>query len=306
LDPVTVFAPATVANIGPGFDILGLAVTGVGDTIEARKTDLPGVVIEAIYGDGGRLPLCPTKNTAGIAAAEALKVVGANSGVAIKIHKGMPLGSGLGSSAASAAAAVWAVAVLHEFEDKQALLPACLAAEAQVSGYHADNVAPALLGGFVLINSYHPLRVESLPVPTNLHLVLVTPDHEIPTADARSVVPKTVPLEKVVANASCLSAMIVASFKDEIVAFGRAIVDEIIEPARAHLIPGFQQVKQAALQAGGFGCSISGAGPTVFAIAGSSEAGQKIGRAMQGAFQKAGLSSMANVAAVDMRGARQL
>lgn len=306
MERVKVFAPATVANIGPGFDVLGLAVTGLGDIVEANKIDSPEVIIEAVSGDDGRLSLDPSRNTAGIAARETLKIIGTTTGVAVRLHKGMPLGSGLGSSAASAAAAAWAVALLNDFEDKAALLPACLAAEAAVSGYHADNVAPSLCGGLILISGYNPLRIDFLPVPSNLHIVLVTPAYEIPTAQARAVVPKMIALDKVVANAGHLSAMIAASFKDDVVAFGRAIVDEIIEPARAHLIPGFQRVKQMALEAGGLGCSISGAGPTVFAIANSLDSGQEIGRAMQDAFHKAGLSSVVNIASVDDQGARQI
>lgn len=303
---VKVFAPATVANIGPGFDVLGLAVTGLGDTVEAKKIDSSEVIIEAVSGDDGRLSLDPSKNTAGVAAQETLKIIGTTTGVVIKLHKGMPLGSGLGSSAASAAAAAWAVALLNDFHDKTALLPACLAAEAAVSGYHADNVAPSLLGGLVLISGYNPLSIDSLPTPSDLHIVLVIPAYEVPTAQARAVVPKMIALDKVVANAGHLSAMIAASFKDDVIAFGRDIVDEIIEPARAHLIPGFQQVKEAALKAGALGCSISGAGPTIFAIADSFAIGLKIGRAMQGAFYKAGLSSEVKIALVDNQGAQQI
>ncbi|NIP24762.1 MAG: homoserine kinase [Phycisphaerae bacterium] len=306
MERVKVFAPATVANIGPGFDVLGLAVTGLGDIVEANKIDSPEVIIETVSGDDGRLSLDPSKNTAGVAARETLQIIGTATGVVIKLHKGMPLGSGLGSSAASAAAAAWAVALLNDFDDKTAVLPACLAAEAAVSGYHADNVAPSLLGGLVLISGYNPLRINSLPTPSNLHIVLVIPAHEVPTAQARAVVPKMIALDKVVANAGYLSAMIAASFKNDVIAFGRAVVDEIIEPARAHLIPGFQQVKQVALEAGGLGCSISGAGPTVFALADSFAVGQEIGEAMQDAFYKAGLSSVVNIASVDDQGARQI
>ena len=303
MNSVKVFAPATIANLGPGFDILGLAVQGVGDIVEATRVDAPGVHIEAIEGDSGRLPRAVTKNTAGIAAVEALKIIGVEAGIALKLYKGMPLGSGLGSSAASAAAAVWAVAALAGFDDKAALLPACLAAEAGVSGYHADNVAPALLGGLVLIEGYNPLRVQSLPTPDSLHLVLVTPDCEIPTAQARSVVPREIALDKVVSNMGHLSAMLAAAFRGDVAAMGRAVVDDIIEPARAHLIPGFRQVKQAALEAGAYGCSISGAGPTLFAVTDSPASGEQVAQAMQAAFANAHLTSEARVTMVDKQGA---
>jgi len=304
MESVRVFAPATVANIGPGFDVLGMAVTGQGDTVEARLTAAPGVVIEDIVGDGGRLPRDPAKNTAGIAAAETLKILGAGGGVALTLHKNLPLGSGLGSSAASAAAAAWAVAVLHGFADKIALLPAGLAAEAAVSGYHADNVAPALLGGLVLIYGYRPLQLEKLPVPDGLHLALVTPTYELPTARARQVVPQNVPLKAVVANVGRLGAMVAAAFKNDAALFGRAACDEIIEPARMGLIPGFASVKEAALSAGAWACSISGAGPTVFAVCGTAQAGRAVGLVMQAAFARAGLSSAVAVAQADSVGAR--
>lgn len=303
---VRVFAPATVANLGPGFDVLGLAVGGRGDVVEARLIDRPDVVIEEITGDNGRLSLDAAKNTAGVAATETLKIIGATGGVALKLHKNMPLGSGLGSSAASAAAAAWGVAVLHGFDDKPALMPAGLAAEAAVSGYHADNVAPSLLGGMVLISGYHPLRMQSLPVPKNLVVALVTPKHEVPTAQARAVIPKKIALEKIVANSGNLAAMVAACFTDDVAAFGRAVVDVIIEPARAGLIPGFAAVKSAALDAGAFGCSISGAGPTVFAVCDSDSAGERVAQAMQSAFLQAGLASSAQVVRPDLTGARVL
>ena len=303
---VRVFAPATVANLGPGFDVLGLAVDGRGDVVEARSIDRSDVIIEEITGDDGRLSRDAAKNTAGVAARETLKIIGATGGVALKLHKNMPLGSGLGSSAASAAAAAWAVAALHGFNDKSALMPAGLAAEAAVSGYHADNVAPSLLGGMVLIAGYHPLRMQSLPVPNNLVMALVTPKHEVPTARARAVIPQKIPLEKIVANSGNLAAMVAACFADDVAAFGRAVVDAIIEPARAGLIPGFAAVKAAALDAGAFGCSISGAGPTVFAVCDSEAAGEQVAQAMQSAFLQAGLASSAQIVRPDLTGARVL
>lgn len=303
---VRVFAPATVANLGPGFDVLGLAVTGRGDVVEARLIDEPRVIIEEISGDGGRLSFDPARNTAGVAALETLKIIGATDGVALKLHKNMPLGSGLGSSAASAAAAAWAVAVLHGFDDKLALMPAGLAAEASVSGYHADNVAPSLVGGMVLISGYRPLRMQSLPVPQNLVLALVTPEHEVPTAQARAVIPEKISLKKIVANSGNLAAMVAACFVDDVPAFGQSVVDAIIEPARARLIPGFAAVKNAALNAGAFGCSISGAGPTVFAVCDSDDMGERVAQAMQSAFLQAGLNSVARVAHPDLTGARLL
>lgn len=306
MESIRVFAPATVANLGPGFDVLGLAVNGPGDVVEARFRTGTGVTIEAISGDGGRLTRVTEKNTAGVVALETQKIIGDARGISLRIEKHMPLSSGLGSSAASAAAAAWAVAQLHQFEDKTALMPACLAAEASVSGYHADNVAPSLLGGMVLIKGYHPLELQQLPPPSKLVMVLVTPKFELPTAKARQAVPEAVPLCDMIVNSGHLAAMVAACFVDDAEQFGRAVVDAVVEPARAALIPAFEAVKSAALQNGAFGCSISGGGPTVFAVCDSTVVGERVGRAMQAAFQSAGLESMRRIATPDSAGARQI
>lgn len=305
---VRVFAPATIANIGPGFDVLGVAVEGLGDVVEARLLDgRPGrVLIERIEGDGGRLPREADHNTAGIAARETLKLLGnPDHGVALTLYKGLPLSSGLGSSAASAAAACWAVNLLFDAPlSKQDLLPAALAAEAHVSGWHADNVGPALLGGFVLIRSYRPLDLIRLPASPNMLFVLAMPEYELPTQKARGVVPTTVSLQQHVANSGNLGALVAGICTGDTRLLGRAVQDEIVEPARAPLIPGFQQVKEAALEAGAYGCSISGAGPTVFAVTDDEGRAGRIAEAMRAAFASAGLKSRTHVGRVDAEGAR--
>ena len=303
---VTVFAPATSANLGPGFDVFGVAIDGLGDWVTATRRKEVGVIIESIEGDDGRLPLEADENTAGIAARETLRLIGADIGVALRLRKGLPLGSGLGSSAASAAAATWAVnALLGQPLSKQALLHACLVAEVGVSGWHADNVGPSLFGGFLLIRSYDPLDMIALPTPPGLIFVLVTPTCELPTKMAREVLPKSILLKQHIVNNGNLAAMIAALFKGSLPLLGRAIEDIIVEPVRAPLIPGFAAVKAAALEAGAFGCSISGAGPTLFAISDEMEKAKRIANAMQQAFQThGGLSSQTHIAPVDNEGAR--
>lgn len=305
---VRAFAPATVANIGPGFDVLGVAVEGLGDVVEARLIEGPPgtVVIEHIEGDGGRLPHNAERNTAGIAARETLKLLGSSdAGVAISLYKGLPLSSGLGSSGASAAAACWAVNELFGAPlSKEELLPAALAAEAGVSGWHADNVGPALLGGFVLIRSYTPLDLIRLPTPSAVLFVLAIPKYELPTQKAREALPVTVSLKQHVANSGNLGALVAGICTHNVPLLGRAVQDEIVEPARAPLIPGFQQVKQAALEAGAYGCSISGAGPTVFAITDDEARARHIAEAMRTAFAAAGLASHTHIGRVDQQGAR--
>ncbi len=305
-ETITVFAPATIANLGPGFDVLGVAVDGLGDWVSVRRRDDSQVVIESIIGDEGKLSLDPTKNTAGIAAQEALRLIGASYGVTMSLKKGLPLGSGLGSSGASAAAAAWAVNVLHgEPLGKTDLLNAGLAAESAVSGWHADNVGPSLFGGFILIRSYSPLDLLELPAPYNLAFALVTPHLELPTRAARAAVPEMISIKQHIANNGNLAAMIAALFGGSVALLGKAMEDAIIEPARAPLIPGFARVKAAALEAGALACSISGAGPTLFAVTDDPARAALVAQAMQHAFMKeANLLSYAHVARVDPEGAR--
>lgn len=308
METVRAFAPSTIANLGPGFDVLGLALTGPGDTVEVKRVDQPGVIIEAVAGDNGRLPRDPAMNTAGVAAQHVLDFLDPSAGVALTLIKDLPLGSGLGSSAASAAAAIWAVAALLDFEEKLPLLPAGVAAEAVAGGYHADNIAPALLGGMIAVQrcDAEQIVVHQIPSPTGLYIVLVTPEWEIQTRRARQLTPQTVPLRQMVANAGNLSGLIIAGFHNDVHAFGRSIIDGVIEPARAPLIPGFATVKAAAMDAGALGCSIGGSGPTVFAMCDSPEVARQVGAAMQRAFAAESLASAFRVAQVDPVGARLL
>ncbi|MGH2543387.1 MAG: homoserine kinase, partial [Ardenticatenaceae bacterium] len=227
MDSITVFAPGTVANLGPGFDILGVAVEGIGDWVTATLQDETGVVIDSIEGDAGRLSWEPGENTAGIAAREVLERLGVTGmGVALRVRKGLPLGSGLGSSGASAAAAAWAVNVLfNQPLSKEELLHAGLVAEGAVSGWHADNIGPSLLGGFVLVRAYDPLDVIELPTPHGLLFALVTPETELSTRQARSAVPETVSLSQHVENSGNLAALIAALFAGSISRLGRAVQD---------------------------------------------------------------------------------
>jgi homoserine kinase len=305
-DSVTVFAPATIANLGPGFDVLGVAIDGVGDWVTASPRDDNAVVIERIEGDGGKLSLDAAKNTAGIAAQEALRLMESKHGVTLRLRKGLPLGSGLGSSGASAAAAAWAVNVLYgQPLGKEGLLHAGLVAESSVSGWHADNVGPSLFGGFILIRAYEPLDVMELPAPYDTVFALCTPHIELPTRAARAAVPEMIPIKQHIANNGNLAAMVAALFGGSVPLLGRAMQDAIIEPARAHLIPSFYEAKAAAMAAGAMACSISGAGPTLFALTNDPAQATIIAQAMQRAFREhAHLDSSTHVARVDAEGAR--
>ncbi len=302
-----VFAPATVANLGPGFDVLGLALEQPGDTVAVRRSAGSGVRIASIEGDGGVLPRESGKNTAGIAAVEVLRRADSRLGVELDVVKGMPLGSGLGSSAASAAAA--AVGVNRLLGDPLTpldLVACCVEAETAVSGRHADNVAPAVLGGLVLVRTVDPLDVWRLPVPSNLYIVVVTPVFELPTRLARAALPDTVPMGTVVQNSANLAALIHALHSNDIELLGRALVDKIVTPARTPLIPGCDRVIEAARDAGALASSISGAGPSVFALCASNDRTDAVATAMSEAFSEAGLTSSAVISPADCPGARLL
>ncbi len=309
---IRVFAPASIANLGPGFDCLGIAIEGVGDfvSVRARADGARGVVISEITGESGGIPLEAEENCAGRAALAVLAQSGPASpvaGIEMKIHKGLPRGSGLGSSAASAVAgAVAAHLLLGSRLGNNALLEAALAGEMVASGgRHADNLAASLLGGFTIVRSHDPLEVTRLDAPPGLRLVVVLPEMEIETRYARSILPESIALEAAKANWAHVAAMVAAVARGQVADIGRAVVDAVAEPARRHLIPGFDEVKRAALEAGAFGCSISGAGPAVFAIA-SPESGDRVAAAMHAAFARHGLGARHFAAAPDNRGARRV
>ena len=323
---VRVFAPATVSNLGPGFDVLGLALQQPGDLVEAELHDEPGVKIVAVTGAGDALTTDPTRNVVGIAAADVLRRLqdkvqgpaasgqnqGPRNGVGVRLwlHKQMPLASGLGSSAASSVAGALAVNELFGGGlSRRELVASALEGERAASGApHADNAAPSLLGGIVLIRSYDPLELVSLPIPPELRVVVVHPHCEVATASARALVSKRrYELGDVVANLGNVGALISALHQNDLELFGRSIRDRLVEPVRAGLIPGFQQVKDAALAAGALGCSISGSGPSVFAFSGSDRGASRVAAAMRDAFRAAAdLESDVYVGPVNARGASTL
>ncbi|KAE8008906.1 hypothetical protein FH972_005374 [Carpinus fangiana] len=314
LTSVKAFAPATVANLGPGFDFLGCAVDGLGDfvSLSVDPNVHPGrISIAHITGDAsGKLSKNPNWNCAGIAAIEVMKMLGIRSvGLSLSLHKGLPLGSGLGSSAASAAAA--AVAVNEIFGGRlrpEELVLAGLKSEERVSGYHADNVAPAIMGGFILIRNYEPLELMRLnfPAEKDLFFVLVSPDFEAPTKKMRAALPGEIGMAHHVWNCSQAGALVASVLQGDLVGLGKALSsDKIVEPRRAPLIPGMEAVKKAAIEAGAFGCTISGAGPTAVAVVESEEKGEMVGERMVEAFWKEGsLKAVKAVKKLDRVGAR--
>lgn len=298
------FAPATVANLGVGFDILGLALREPGDTVHAERVDVPGVTIAAIDGDDGKLPLEAAKNTAGVAAASVLRAANANFGVRLTIQKGLPRASGLGSSAASAVAAAVAVnSLLDEPFPREALLPACLDGEELVSGRHADNVAPCLFGGITLVWDVESNQIVGLPVPANLHLALVTPAVEVPTVEARAVLPQNVPLKTMVGQTAGVARLVDAMHRGDVQAMAAAMeTDGVIEPARAHLMPLLNEIRVVAKNAGALGLVISGAGPTLCAVCDDERTALRVAKAMRQRYAESGIESMARATQVSEAG----
>ena len=303
----TAFAPATVANLGPGFDVIGLAIDGLGDTVTVTRTTTPGVTIKAIHGDDGKLPLDPTQNTAAIAAAETLKAAGIALGLSIELTKGLPLCSGLGSSASSAVAAAFATnQLLGSPLRKMDLIAPCIEAEAAVAGRHADNVAPALLGGLVLIRSTDPLDVIRLPIPDDLSVVVITPDSELPTREARAVLPEQVPLATMVASSAQVASLVSACYSGDLSLLSRSLEDPVVTPARIGLIPGGQQALDAALSTGALGASISGAGPSLFALCRSERSALSTALAMKAAIEETGTAAKAHISPANCPGVRRV
>jgi homoserine kinase len=267
MESVTAFAPATVSNVACGFDVLGFALTAPGDEVTARFAD-GGVRIDDVTGDQGRLPRDAAKNTASVAAQALLTVLGERRGVALTIRKGLPLSSGLGGSAASAVAAVVAVDGLFRAHTSLETLMAC-AFEGERIGAgsaHGDNIGPAVYGGFVLVRIPNPPDVIRLPVPSGLTAVVVHPDLEIETAQARALLGTTVPLSDAIRQWANLGALVDALHRGDLAQLSRSLEDRIAEPRRASLVPGFAAIKRAAVDAGALGCSLSGSGPSLFAL----------------------------------------
>lgn len=304
-ESVSVFVPGSVGNVGPGLDILGLALAGAGDTVRAEWSEGRGIVVR----DAGHpdLPTDPQRNTAAIAAQAVLRRVGTTAGIALHVRKGLPLSGGQGGSAASAVAGAVAANLLTAAAlDTIALLECAMEAEATVAGRHADNLAPSLLGGLVLVRSVAPMDVVRLPLPASLRVVLVQPEQRLNTRDARAVLPEQVARDVALHQAAHVAAMVAGACLGDLALLGRGLDDRIAEPARRRLLPGFDDAQRAARDAGALGGSISGAGPTAFALVEDAAIGARVLAAMQRAYAEAGMPTTGRVAEVDFQGAREV
>lgn len=284
MDQIEVFCPGSVANISCGFDVLGFCLEPVGDLMKVTKTDKPGITIGSIKGQD--LPKDPLKNVASIAAMELLEAHPSSFGFQIDIEKRIKPGSGIGSSAASAAGAVYAInELLGKPYSRNELVQFAMAGEALASGAaHADNLAPVLLGGFTLVRSNQSLDIIKLPSPPDLVATVIHPKIELKTIHSRAILKKTVPLDKAIQQWGNLGAFVSALYTNDYDLLSRSMKDKVIEPYRAMLIPKFHEVKAAALQAGALGSGISGSGPSIYALSKGMNIAKQVGEAMKKQF----------------------
>jgi homoserine kinase len=304
-DSVKVFAPATVANVVCGYDVLGFAVNQPGDEVIMRLTGGTGINISKITGDDGKLPLDPAKNTVSASVQHYLNHIGKpDTGVDIELHKKMPIGSGLGSSSASTVAGLFAInTLLDNLLTNKELVPFAMKGEELACGYgHADNVAPALLGGFVLIRSYEPLDIISLPFPKDLHAAIVYPEVDVPTKDARQMIRSKVLLKDAVTQWGNVAGLVSGLFMNDYELIGRSMTDILIEPIRSILIPDFAFMKSLALENGALGFGISGSGPSVFALTRDADTAGRITEKLQQHLKAVAINSLCFVSEVNKKG----
>jgi homoserine kinase len=306
MNEIKIFCPATIANLSCGFDVLGLCLDNVGDEMLIRKSSQKGVRITKLV--GADLPLETEKNVAGVAALAMLEALQSDAGFDIEIYKNIKAGSGIGSSAASSAGAVFGINELlgRPFAIKD-LVPFAMQGEKLACGNaHADNVAPALLGGFTLVRSYSPLDIIKIESPSELYATVVHPQIELKTSDARSVLKQTVSLKSAIMQWGNVGGLIAGLYTKDYNLIGRSLHDEIVEPLRSVLIPGFDLVKQTALENGALGSGISGSGPSIFALSKGEATAKQIAKAMSAVYDKMNLPYEIHVSKVNPDGIRIL
>jgi len=303
MQAVEVFAPASVANLSCGFDVLGLCLEGVGDRMRFTQTEEKGIRI--VHTSPSDLPTDPTKNVAGVAAQALLKDYPLSGGICIEIDKGILPGSGIGSSAASAVGAVVGVnALLEKPLAKEDLLPYALAGEAIASqAKHADNIAPALMGGMILVRSVEPMDVLKLPCPKELFVVVLHPQIELKTAEARALLGENVLLKNAIQQWANVGALVHALHTQDDELLAQSLQDVVAEPVRKKLIPGYDPIKASAMDNGALGCGISGAGPSIFALVKGKEKGEQVAKAMANNCTQLDINHKVYLSAINSRGA---
>ncbi|MDO9595656.1 MAG: homoserine kinase [Lutibacter sp.] len=301
-----IFTPATIANVSCGFDVLGLALDTVGDEMTIRKVAEKGVRITKITGQS--VPLETHKNVSGVAALALLAEINTDFGFEIEIDKRIKPGSGIGSSAASSAGAVWAINKLlgDPFSTKD-LVRFAMEGERLASGVpHADNVAPALFGGFTLVRSYEPLDIINIHTPSELYVTVIHPQIEVKTSDAREILKTTVTLKNAIKQWGNVGGLISGLYTEDYDLIGRSLEDFIVEPIRSILIPAFDLLKLESVKAGALGCGISGSGPSVFALSKGKDTALKVAEAMRIVYDKVGVPYDIHVSKVNKEGIKNL
>lgn len=306
MDSIKVFCPATIANISCGFDVLGLALDAIGDEMIVHKTKQPGINISKITGQ--TLPLETMDNVAGVAGLALLEESEYSGGFEIEIHKKIKAGSGIGSSAASAAGAVWA---MNELLEKPflpiELVKFAMQGEALASGVaHADNVAPALYGGFTLVRSYEPLDIIKINTPPDLYATVIHPQIEVKTSDSRKILKTSISLKDGIKQWGNVGGLISGLFLEDYDLIGRSLVDHIVEPIRSMLIPGFSEVKSETIKAGALGTGISGSGPSIFALSKGKDTAEKVAEAMRNVYINIGVDYDVYVSKINTKGMHKI
>ncbi|MEM1424657.1 MAG: homoserine kinase [Planctomycetota bacterium] len=307
----TAFAPCTAANLGPGYDLVGLALDGPGDTVTVtvEPASEPRATLETVTADDGidETPPATEDNSVVVASLATLRAAKVGAHARVELHKGLPVGSGLGSSAASAAASAYAtnLAIGAPLRKAQLIMP-CVEAEARVSGRHADNVAPALLGGLVLVRSMDPIDAVRLPVPGGLRVAIIRPDLRVLTREARAAVPRSVSVEDAISQAGNLASFVAACYAGDLDLLGRCLHDAIGEPARIPLITGAHDAIRAMKGEGPLGAGVSGSGPTLYALCRSRESADACARAALRALADNGVEATHFVSRADAPGVREV
>ena len=306
MDSIKIFSPATVANVGCGFDVLGLCLDKVGDQMVIRKTQRKGIYITKI--EGFELPYAVHENVAGVSALAMYNELNVDFGFEIEIYKQIKPGSGIGSSAASAAGSVFGMNyLLDNAFDKIDLIKFAMNGEAVASkSEHADNIAPAILGGFTLVKQNNPLEVIQLPTPKALHAVIVHPQIEIKTADSRAILPKTVALSDAITQWSNVGSLVHALHTSDYNLIGKSLKDVVIEPHRSKLIPNFNSLRKISLESGALGCSISGSGPSLFSLCEGLENAKKVEANQRGFMTNTGIPFETHISKINTEGIKIL
>ena len=306
MEQIKIFCPATIANISCGFDVLGVALDSVGDEMVIRKVLEKGIRITKLVGQD--LPLQIEKNVAGVAGLALLAESDYDGGFEIEIFKKIKAGSGIGSSAASSAGAVWGMNhLLGEPFSTSKLVEFAMEGERLASGVaHADNVAPALFGGFTLVRSYEPLDIIPINSPSKLYATVIHPQIEVKTSDSRKILKTNITLKDGIKQWGNVGGLVAGLFTEDYELIGRSLVDHIVEPIRSILIPGFDDVKLKSLEAGALGCGISGSGPSIFAFSKGEDIAHEVALAMKNVYQNIGIDYDVHVSKINSQGIKVL